>query len=301
MAVIGAGLIGADWTAYFLARGLAVRLFDPRPDAGDGVRVHLARIWPVLRDVGLTALPVPPEPLVATSLEEACDGADFVQENGPESLAGKRILIGQIDAAVRSEVVIASSSSSLLVSDYQVGAARPERVIAAHPFNPPSLIPLVEIAGGKLTAPEAVEWALAFFRRIGKTPIHVRKEAPGYVANRMSSALYREAVDLVASGVASVADVDAAVVNGPGLRWAVMGPHMLYHLGGGAGGYAQYLHHLGPTQEVRWASLNTSPLTEAVRARLVEGVEAEAREMGGDLVERRDHGLAAILRSRSEG
>jgi 3-hydroxyacyl-CoA dehydrogenase len=204
--------------------------------------------------------------------------------------------MARIDSAAAPDVVIASSSSSLLPSDYQQDAAHPSRILAAHPFNPPSLVPLVEVAGGVLTDPDAVDWALAFFRHVGKRPIHVKREQPGLVANRMTAALFREAVDLVASGVASVEDVDAAICHGPGLRWAVMGPHLLYHLGGGAGGYRHYLDHLGPSQEARWASLRTTALTPDVRQRLIEGVEAELGALGLTAPEqRRDAAMADIL------
>src|SRR5262249_54332596 len=152
-------------------------------------------------------------------------------------------------------VILASSSTALMPSDIQARCSDPARVIVAHPFNPPHLVPLVEIVGGTRTAPAVIERALAFFKEIGKAPIHLKKELPGHLANRLQAALYREAVHLVASGAASVADVDAAVTNGPGLRWAIMGPHLTYHVGGGRGGIAEYFEKLGPSQQARWADL----------------------------------------------
>ena len=300
VAIVGAGLIGSGWAAYFLARGLAVRVHDPSEAAASAVPAHVRTAWPAMHRAGIAADASPGAPVLCATLEEACSGADFVQENGPEQADLKRDLMARIAAAVPAGVVIASSSSSLLPSDYQRDAAAPQRILAAHPFNPPSLVPLVEVAGGALTAPEAVDWALAFFGCVGKVPVRVRREVPGYIANRMTAALYREAVHLVASGVASVADVDAAVVNGPGLRWAVMGPHLLYHLGGGTGGYAHYLDHLGAAQEARWATLETAPLTPALKATLVAQLEESLAALkGADPAALRDNGITTLLAMRA--
>lgn len=296
VAVIGSGLIGAGWAAYFLAKGLSVRAYDPDPAAFARMTESIAAVWPYMQRAGLAGEGAPPAFAAFDTVEAACEGAGYIQENGPENLDVKRRLMQQIDAASGPGAVIASSTSSLLPSDFQTLAARPDRIIAAHPFNPPSLLPLVEIVGGALTAPEAVDWAMAFFTRLGKRPIRVRREVPGYVANRMTAALYREAVDLVASGVATVEDVDAAIASGPGLRWAAMGPHLLYHLGGGSGGYRHYLDHLGPAQERRWATLKTPDLTPELKDALVAGVEAEIAALGsGDLEAQRDHALAEVL------
>jgi carnitine 3-dehydrogenase len=298
--IVGAGLIGAHWAAYFLAQGFAVSAFDPDPRAPERVAATIAELWPVMREAGLVRIPGAPPAVTFAPLREVCGRAHFIMENGPESVAAKTALIAEIDEAAAPEVIIASSSSSLLPSDYQSQAAQPGRVLGAHPFNPPSLIPLVEIVPGRLTAAEAVERAMKFFADIGKHPIHVRREQAGFVANRMTAALYREAVDLVASGVATVEDVDAAISQGPGLRWAFMGPHLLYHLGGGEGGYRHYLEHLGPSQEARWATLRTSPLTPALRDQLIAGVEDELRALRLDEPARsRDEGLGALRRLRA--
>jgi carnitine 3-dehydrogenase len=293
--IVGAGLIGAGWTAYFLARGYDVAVYDPAPDAQQRLLDQVAQVWPVMRRAGLVMADPPAAPVFGAVAEVAAR-ADFILENGPEKVALKRELLRDIDAAARPGVVIASSSSALLPSDYQDLAADPSRILGAHPFNPPALVPLVEIVGGRLTDPAAVAWAMDFFRHAGKRPVEVRLEQPGFLANRMASALYREAVDLVARGVASVADVDAAICNGPGLRWAVMGPHMLYHLGGGPGGYASYLEHLGASQETRWASLGSTPLTPDVKAQLVAGVKAELDALKlTDAAATRDAALAAVM------
>ena len=298
--LVGAGLIGAHWAAYFLAQGFAVSAFDPDPRAPARVAATVAEIWPVMRQAGLVRIAGEPPAVAFAPLRDVCGRADFIMENGPETVEAKTALIAEIDAMTAPEVIIASSSSSLLPSDYQSQAAQPGRVLGAHPFNPPSLIPLVEIVPGRLTEAASVEWAMKFFADIGKHPIHVRREQAGFVANRMTAALFREAVDLVASGVATVEDVDAAICQGPGLRWAVMGPHLLYHLGGGEGGYRHYLEHLGPSQEARWATLRTSALTPALREQLIAGVEDELRALGMEApASQRDQALGEILRLRA--
>ena len=298
--LVGAGLIGAHWAAYFLAQGFAVSAFDPDPLSAARVAATVAEMWPVMRQAGLVRIAGEPPAVAFAPLQDVCGRADFIMENGPETVEAKTALIAEVDAMTAPGVIIASSSSSLLPSDYQSQAAHPGRVLGAHPFNPPSLIPLVEIVSGRLTDTASVEWALTFFAEIGKHPIRVRREQAGFVANRMTAALFREAVDLVASGVATVEDVDAAICQGPGLRWAVMGPHLLYHLGGGEGGYRHYLEHLGPSQEARWATLRTSPLTPSLREQLIAGVEDELRALGLEAPARqRDQALAEILRLRA--
>jgi carnitine 3-dehydrogenase len=297
--IVGAGLIGAHWAAYFLAQGFAVSAFDPDPRAAARLSAIVADIWPVMQQAGLVRLSGTPPSVAFAPLREVCSRADFIMENGPETVAAKTALIAEIDAMSAPDVIIASSSSSLLPSDYQSQAAQPGRVLGAHPFNPPSLIPLVEIVPGRLTTADSVEQAMTFFADIGKHPIHVRREQAGFVANRMTAALYREAVDLVASGVATVEDVDAAICHGPGLRWAFMGPHLLYHLGGGEGGYRHYLAHLGSSQEARWATLRTSSLTPALREQLIAGVEDELRALQmKEPAQQRDKGLGALLQLR---
>lgn len=300
VALIGAGLIGASWAAYFIAKGLKVTVFDPSPDAADVLRRTIAECWPSMVQAGIATGQPQSAPVVVNTIEAACAEADLVIESGPESPDVKLALIAQIDAATRPDVIIGSSSSSLMPSDYQAAAAHPGRILATHPFNPPALVPLVEIAGGKLTDPAMIDRAIALFQSLGKVPIRVRRESPGLVANRMTAALYREAVHLVASGVASVEDVDAAIAWGPGLRWAAMGPHLLYHLGGGSGGYRHYLDHLGPAQERRWASLQTAPLDEPLKAALIAGVQ---EEIGGrsitELEAERDRMLATVVALKS--
>src|SRR5205085_1341328 len=200
----------------------------------------------------------------------------FVQENGPERIDLKQDLYRRLDGLLPPDVIIASSSSGLTMSEIQSGClSHPERCVIGHPFNPPHLVPLVEVVGGAITGPEAISRALAFYTAIGKQPIHIRREVPGHVANRLQAALWREAVHLVAEGVASVADVDTAISEGPGLRWALMGPHLTFHLAGGEGGMAHFLEQLGPPLESWWDDLGSPRLTPEVRDALSTGVAAE--------------------------
>ncbi|HZS85551.1 MAG TPA: 3-hydroxyacyl-CoA dehydrogenase NAD-binding domain-containing protein [Stellaceae bacterium] len=295
VAVIGAGTIGASWAAYFLARGLAVTASDPAPEGEAFLGRYIANAWPALRRLGLAAGAEPAfrferDPVAAVA------GADFVQESGPEREEVKTALFARLDAALPPEVVIASSSSGLLMSRIQEGCRHPERCVIGHPFNPPHLVPLVEVVGGAKTAPAAIERAMAFYAAIGKKPIRIRKEVKGHLANRLQAALWREAIHLVAEGVASVADVDAAIAHGPGLRWAIMGPNLTFHLAGGEGGIEHFMRHLAVPLEGWWDDLGTPKLDPAVQGKIIEGVHAEA---GGrsiaELAAERDRILLDIL------
>ncbi len=297
VAVIGAGTIGASWAAHFLSRGLAVAVWDPAPNAEAFVRGFVERAWPTLQALGAPAA-TPGELSVHADPAAAVAGAQFVQESAPERTDAKRSLFSALEAALPPEVVIASSSSGLMMTDLASGLRTPERFVIGHPFNPPHLIPLVEVVGGERTAPETVASAVAFYRHIGKHPIHLRREAPGHLANRLQSALWREAVHAVAEGVATVADVDAAVAYGPGLRWALMGPHLTFHLAGGEGGMAHFMEHLGPANEVWWRSLGQPTLTPELQRAIIDGVAAEAGGQGVPaLAARRDALLVALLQT----
>ena len=276
VAVVGTGTIGMSWAAIFLSRGLTVSASDPAPDAEARLRRFIDAAWPVLARLGPTAA-APPHQLLTfcADPESAVAAADFVQESAPEREGVKQEVLARIDAVLAPDIVIASSSSGLLLSNLVASCRHPERCVIGHPFNPPRLIPLVEVVGGARTAPATVERAMAFYAAIGKRPIHIRREVKGHVANRLQAALWREAVHLVAAGVASVADVDTAISEGPGLRWALMGPHLIFHLAGGAGGMAHFLNELGPPVESWWDDLGSPSLTPEVRAALTEGVAAE--------------------------
>jgi len=302
VAVIGGGLIGASWAALFLAHGLDVTVQDPAEGFETRVKEAVQSAWPDLCALGVSDESPPFERLhFAADIAAACRGAEFVQECGPDRIEVKRVILAEIEAVLDPAVVVASSTSALLASDIQAEALYPGRVLVGHPFNPPHLIPLVEIVRGSATSDAAVALAKAFYDRLNREVILVQKEVIGHIANRLSAALFREAVHLVADGIASVEDVDRAVSFGPGLRWALMGPHLTYHLGGGAGGYRGYMEHLGPTQVARWAELGAPNLDAETIAALTAGVDEELAMMDADtLAEKRDKGLIGLLALKKE-
>ena len=295
-AVLGAGTIGASWAAWFLSRGIAVDVWDPRPEAEVYVRRYVAEAWPAMARLGMTAGASPDAWRFHATPEAAVAEAEVVQENAPERLPVKRELYGRIDGALRPDAILASSTSGLIMSDMQAGFRSAARFAVGHPFNPPHLIPLVEVVAGRDTAPETVEWCLAFYKHIGKKPIHIRKEAAGHLANRLQAALWREAVSAVVTGLASVEDVDTAISAGPGLRWAAMGPHMTFHLGGGEGGIEHMLSQFKPVFESWWATMTTPDLSEAHCRQIIDGVKAEANGRSiAELTAERDAVLLPLL------
>ncbi len=275
IAVVGTGVIGASWAAWFLARGFDVVATDPAPDAEQRLRDYVASAWPALETLGLQAGASRDRLRFVPELEQAVAEADFVQENGPEREDVKRELFRRLGEATGPDVILASSSSGFGPSVVQDAARHPERVLVGHPFNPPHLIPLVEVVGGARTSEEAIDAAMGFYAAIGKHPIRIRKELVGHVVNRIQAALWREAFHLVESGAVTVAEVDAAIAHGPGLRWALMGPCLLTHLSGGPGGIAYTLDHLGPLMERMWADLGDTHVTPELKAKLVAGVNDE--------------------------
>lgn len=301
VAVVGTGVIGASWAAYFLARGLEVTATDPMPDAQAKLHAAVARHWPSLELLGLAPGASPERLRFSASLEEALDGADFVQENGPEREDLKIDLFRRMDAALPAHVVLASSSSGLLMSKVQAACRHPGRVVLGHPFNPPHLIPLVEVIGGAQSSPEAVQAALDFYTAIGKKAIHVRKEVKGHIANRLQAALWREAFHLVEQGVASTEDIDTAIAYGPGLRWALMGPYLNLHMSGGEGGIGHMLDHLGPPIESWWADLGAPSITEALKAQIRSGVQEQmSGKTSADIAAERDQLLVQLLAAKSK-
>lgn len=316
VAVVGAGAIGAGWTALANHRGYAVLAYDTNPGAEDIFRETVARQREELARV--TGSPDDPAPALefhcdsggpggtgeASALAEVAASADLVIECGPERLDVKHELFAVLDEHAAPEVLLTSSTSGLMPSDIQWAARRhPERMLVAHPFNPPHLMPLVEIVGGASTAPEAVERALTVFAALGKRPIHLRRELVGHVANRLQAALWREAYHLVESGAVSVADLDTAIAAGPGLRWALLGPFATQHLSGGPGGIAHMLEHLGGPIEGWWADLGSPTLTPQLRDTLAAGMDAELDDLGlstADLVRRRDTALTDLLALKAE-
>ena len=298
VAVVGTGVIGASWAAQFLARGLDVVATDPAPGAEERLGADVAAIWPTLTPATGASL----ERLTfTTDAGEAAAQADFVQENGPERADVKHQLYRVLDEAARPEVVLASSSSGMLPTVIARGCpAHPQRVVIGHPFNPPHLIPLVEVVPGEKTTEEAVDAAMAFYTAVGKKPIRLRQELPGHVANRLQAALWQEAYSLVDRGVATVADIDTAIAHGPGLRWAILGPFANQHLSGGPGGIAHVLEHLGPPTEAWWRDLGQVTLTPELIAKLVAGVDEELAGVDpAELVARRDAVLTALLAAKA--
>ncbi|BBK38753.1 L-carnitine dehydrogenase [Allostella sp. ATCC 35155] len=296
VAIVGAGTIGASWAAWFLARGYDVCATDPAPDGEAFARGFIRRAWPTLERLGLAAGADPDRLTFTTDVEACVRGADFVQEQAPEREALKQELLARIDAVVAPDRIIASSTSGFTPSSLQSRMTHPGRLVVGHPFNPPHLIPLVEVVGGKATDEAAIQWAIAFYEHVGKKTIRLLKEIPGHLANRLQSALWREAVHCIAEGVASVEDTDKAIAHGPGLRWAIMGPTLTFSLAGGEGGMPHFLDHLGEFMETRWEELGRPKLTPEVRRRLVEGVAEEAAGRSiPDLARDRDTKLVAIL------
>src|SRR5277367_1102890 len=244
VAIVGTGVIGASWAAQYLARGFDVVATDPAAGAESNLRKYVDEAWEQLEAIGLSAGASRDRLSFTTDMKKALSKADFVQENGPERPDFKIKLFADMDDATPGDSIIASSSSGITPSVMQSGCKRPERILVGHPFNPPHIIPLVEIVGGAKTSPEAIQQAMAFYASMGKKPILLHKELPGHVANRLQAALYREVVHLIDQGVLSVAAADDAVSWGPGLRWGLMGPSLLWHLGGGSGGIEHFMDHL---------------------------------------------------------
>ncbi|MCW1410671.1 3-hydroxyacyl-CoA dehydrogenase NAD-binding domain-containing protein [Rhizobium sp. 1AS11] len=297
-AVLGAGVIGASWTALFLASGRDVALYDMSPNAEKTVREYVERAWPTLDELGLVNGGSPDRVRFCRSAPEAVEGAMFIQENVPERLEIKNALYEEIERELEREAVIATSTSGLTLSEMQTAWKNPSRFVLGHPFNPPHLIPLVEVMGNGRTDPSAIEAAERFYSALGKVTIRLSREVPGHVANRLQAAVWREAIYLVKTGVASVEDVDKAMWAGPGLRWAAMGPTMLFHLGGGEGGLAAFCERLGESFDRWWDDLGILHLDAVTSRMLVSGVEDEANgQTLTELAERRDALIASIQKA----
>ncbi len=295
---IGAGVIGGGWVAYFLARGYRVVAWDPAEDAETRLRHLVDAAWPALSELGLADGASIDNLTVEADLASACAQADFVQESAPEELELKRKLLADISVATPEGIVISSSTSGYGMSEMATQADHAERLVVGHPFNPPYLIPLVEVVGGTGTSPEVVAWTSDFFRHAGKSVITMEREVPGFVANRLQEALWREALHMVEAGEATVEEIDLSITDGPGLRWALQGPMLTFHLAGGQGGMAHMLDHFGPSLLSPWTRLDAPELTPELRDAVVEGCEREADGRSiDDLVAERDRGVIAILRA----
>ncbi|UYB38787.1 3-hydroxyacyl-CoA dehydrogenase NAD-binding domain-containing protein [Streptomyces sp. Je 1-4] len=296
IACIGAGVIGGGWVAHFLARGYDVTAWDPAADAEDKLRRLVAAAWPALERIGLAEGAAQDRLTIAPTLAEAVADADFVQESAPEKLELKRSLLAELAAATRPGVVIASSTSGYPMTDMQTAAEDAGRLVVGHPFNPPYLIPLVEVVGGEQTDREAVTWASRFYDLAGKSVITMDRELPGFIANRLQEALWREALHMVANGEASVEDIDASITEGPGLRWAFMGPCLTFALAGGEGGMAHMLDHFGPSLKSPWTRLEAPELDRELRDAMVDGCrEAAGGRTYAELVAARDQGVIDVL------
>jgi carnitine 3-dehydrogenase len=294
--VVGAGVIGGGWTLHYLRMGLDVDVYDPGPDAERDLLAALEETWPLLERIGLRPGASPDRLSFRADLEAVVADADVVQENAPEDLEVKRGVLAAIDRVARPGTVIASSTSGFTMTTLQAGCAAPERCVVGHPFNPPYLIPLVEVVGGELTDPAAVDWLAAFYAAVGKRPLRLSRELPGFVGNRLMEAVWREALHMVAAGEASVEEIDEAMAFGPGLRWALMGPCLTLHLAGGNAGMAHTLDHFGAALLEPWTRLQAPPLTEQLRERMVTGCDrlADGRPVA-ELERQRDEFLAELL------
>ncbi|WP_377820388.1 3-hydroxyacyl-CoA dehydrogenase NAD-binding domain-containing protein [Branchiibius cervicis] len=279
-AVVGAGAIGVSWVELLTRHDIPVVVADPDPAAADRVRKSLGD------QAGVTFV---------TDPARAVADADIVFEAGPERLDVKQELFARMDAAAPLDTLLTSSSSGFTPTNIQARCAHPERVLVAHPFNPPDLVPLVEVVGGTRTAGAAIERTVDILAALGKEPVRLHRELPGHVANRLQAALWREAYYLVQEGVVSVADLDRAIASGPGLRWALLGPIATQHLSGGEGGLRHVLEHLGPPMVAWWADLGEPTFDAALIDRLVSGVEDEVGGREEALRESRDHALRELL------
>src|SRR6201996_2100679 len=304
IAIIGTGVIGASWSSLFLAKGLQVVATDPAPNAETALRKFVDTAWPALKRLGLAPAASQSNLTFTADLPKALAGADLVQENGPERIEFKQKLYGQLDELLPPDVIIASSSSGLTMSEIQKGAAsHPERCVIGHPFNPPHLIPLVEIVGGAKTSEDTIRRTSEFYAALGKRTVRLHKELPGHVANRLQAALMREVYHLVGEGVVSVADVDTALCWGPGLRWGIMGQVLLNHLGGGSGGIEHFFAQFTGPVTAWWKALGSPVLTPELQKKLADGVHKEVGSRSIDeLAAQGDEKLLGLLelRARSE-
>ena len=301
IAIVGTGVIGASWAALFLAHGLEVIATDPAPNAEENLREYVDNAWAALEQLGLSPGASKKRLSFTTKLSDALEGVDLVQENGPERPDFKIKLFADMDVLTPETTILASSSSGIPIGVSQSSCKHPERCVIGHPFNPPHLIPLVEVVGSEKTSSATIERAIAFYASIGKRPIHVRKEVVGHVANRLQAALYREVVYMIEQDVLSVSDADAAVSWGPGLRWGVMGPNLLFHLAGGQGGIHHFMEHLAGPMATWWKDLGNPEFTPDLKEKISQGVLAEAgKQSVNDLAEERDRALLGLLALRDK-
>ncbi|WP_437881671.1 L-carnitine dehydrogenase [Pseudomonas sp. LRF_L74] len=295
-AALGTGVIGAGWIARGLAHGLDVVAWDPAPGAEAALRARIANAWPALEKQGLAPGASPERLRFSATVEDCVANADFIQESAPERLDLKLDLHARISAAARPDVIIGSSTSGLLPSEFYAEAQHPERCLVGHPFNPVYLLPLVEVVGGEKTSVEAVQAAIAIYSALGMRPLHVRKEVPGFIADRLLEALWREALHLVNDGVATTGEIDDAIRFGAGLRWSFMGTFLTYTLAGGNAGMRHFMAQFGPALKLPWTYLQAPELTERLIDEVVAGTSVQQGERSLAELERyRDDCLLAVL------
>jgi 3-hydroxyacyl-CoA dehydrogenase len=300
VAIVGTGVIGASWAAQYLARGFDVVATDPAPNAEANLRKYVDNAWKDLTSLGLSKGASRDRLTFTTDMNAALAKADFVQENGPERPDFKIKLFADMDEVTPVDSLIASSSSGITPSVMQSKCRHPERIVVGHPFNPPHIVPLVEVVGGTKTSPDAIRQAMAFYAAIGKKPVYLKKELPGHVGNRLQAALYREIMSLLQQDVLSVEDADVAVSYGPGLRWGVMGPSLQWHLGGGEGGIKHFMDHLMDPLVAMIKTLGTPDVTPELKQTIVAGVVREAGNHSVDeLAEEENRQLIGLLRLRA--
>ncbi|MGI9187924.1 MAG: 3-hydroxyacyl-CoA dehydrogenase NAD-binding domain-containing protein [Gaiellales bacterium] len=295
--VIGTGVIGGGWAAKFLAQGYDVIAWDPAPDAAEKLQRLHDIAWPALTELGLEPGASRDRLRMVETLEELCAEADVIQESCPEVLDLKIDMVARLDAAAPVGVPILSSTSGYRMTDMAGGAAHPERLVVGHPFNPPYLVPLVEVVGGELTDPAVVDWSLDFYTRAGKKALRCSNELPGFVANRLQDAVWRELLHMVANDEATVEECDVALVYGPGVRWAQMGVGLTFHLAGGEGGMGHMLDHFGDSLLEPWTRLEAPELTKDLRDKMVAGCDEEAAGRSiADLQRQRDAFLVDLMK-----
>jgi len=289
-AALGSGVIGSGWVARALAHGLDVVAWDPAPGAEVALRARIAKCWDALQRKGLAARASPDRLRFVATIEECVEDADFIQESAPEVLGLKLDLHARISAAARPDVLIGSSTSGLLPTEFYANSTCPERCVVGHPFNPVYLLPLVEVVGGDKTAPDAIAAAIAVYRSLGMRPLHVRREVPGFIADRLLEAVWRESLHLVNDGVATTGEIDDAIRFGAGQRWSFMGSFLTYTLAGGDAGMRHFMSQFGPALKLPWTKLEAPELTDGLIDKVVDGT---TEQLG-------THSIAALERYRDD-
>ncbi|MFT6914348.1 MAG: carnitine 3-dehydrogenase [Motiliproteus sp.] len=297
--VLGTGVIGGAWALHFLRMGMDVVAYDPGPDAREKLLAMVDNIWPTIEKLGLREGASKQRLRFAASLEELVNSVEVIQESTPENLDSKRALFAELDRITPPEVVIISSTSGFAMSDMAVHLERQaERFVVGHPFNPPYLVPFCEVCGGERTSQDVVDWTAAFYEATDKKVAKMNKELPGFIGNRLQEALWREALHMVANNECSVEDIDKAITYGPGLRWAIMGHCLTFHLGGGQGGMAHLLDHFEDSLKEPWTRLDAPELTQQLKDDMVAGCLTQADGASiNDLVQERDDCLILIMQA----